>query len=259
MARTETGPGTTDQFDRPEVTRPGPKKRLIQSHSEQLFRVTGPIYDRLTDHELWRQQNVALIEHFPAKVEQVLDLGCGTGVGTLAVAKALPAGTRVVGVDLTPTMIDRARAYLAQSELSADRVQFEAGDAGAMRFSDGAFHAVMANSFLYLVPEPARVLSEIHRVLSPGGRFVTMEPHRDGSLVGAAWQALTHPRGWIGKPASAAWLGAAMTSWRVVSGLAGRKPVEAQLQLLRETGFEKVYARPTLGGLGVHLVGEKSG
>lgn len=231
----------------------------VQKNSERLFRITAPIYDRLTNHELWRRQNVALLEHLPARVDHALDLGCGTGVGTLAVAEALPAHTQVVGLDLTPGMIERARGYQAESKLGAERVRFEVGDATAMRFPDGAFDAVMANSFLYLVPEPDRVLAEIHRVLRPGGRFVTMEPHRDGSLVAAAWQAMLHPGGWIGSPGSAAWLGAAMTSWRVVSGLAGRRPVDAQLELLREAGFEEVYARPTLGGLGVHLVGEKAG
>lgn len=237
---------------------PEPEVNVVRGRSAALFHWFGPIYERLTDHELWRTQNLALMAHFPDRpLRRVLDLGCGTGVGTLAVARALPSTTQVIGMDLTPQMIKRAQAHQQAEQRGAEQVRFMVGDAARTGFLNGSVDVVMGNSFLYLLPDPATVLGEIHRILRPGGRLVLMEPHADGSLFGAARAGLEALPSWKGSWSSAAWLASAMIAWRTASGLAGRRTIEAQLEMLRAAGFSKVEAHPTLGGLGVHLVAER--
>lgn len=236
----------------------GPQVNVVRGRSAALFHWFGPIYERLTDHELWRTQNLALMTHFPDRpLRRVLDLGCGTGVGTLAVARQLPNTTQVIGLDLTPQMIKRAQAHQQAEQPGDPRVRFLVGDAARTGFLNGSVDVVMGNSFLYLLPDPAAVLREIHRILRPGGRLVLMEPHAEGSLFGAARAALGELPSWSGSWSSAAWLASAMIAWRTASGLAGRRTIEAQLEMLRAAGFSKVDSHPTLGGLGVHLVAER--
>lgn len=242
----------------PPTSSPPPKRNVVRGQSAALFHWFGPIYERLTDHELWRTQNVALMAHFPNRpLRRVLDLGCGTGVGTLAVARRLPSTTQVIGLDLTPQMIRRAQTHQRNEGVGEDHVRFQVGDAANTGLLNGSVDVVMGNSFLYLLPDPAAVLREVHRVLKPGGRLVLMEPHADGSLFGAARAGLEALPSWKGSWSSAAWLASAMIAWRTASGLAGRRTIEAQREMLRAAGFSKVDAHPTLGGLGVHLVAER--
>lgn len=237
---------------------PKAQVNVVRGQSARVFRWFGGIYERLTDHQLWRAQNVAMMRYFPERpLGRVLDLGCGTGIGTLAVARNLPSATKVIGMDLTPAMIGRAQVHQQKEPGTEDQVRFVVGDAAETGFLNGSVDVVMANSFLYLLPEPERVLREIHRILKPKGRLVMMEPHADGSLLRAAGEGRRALGEWSGPWSSAAWLAAAMVAWRTASGLAGRRTIEQQLEMLRSAGFTKVEAHPTLGGLGVHLVAER--
>lgn len=234
---------------------------FVQRHAEQLFHTLGPVYDRLTDHELWRAQNARLMERAAARLGRapraVLDVGCGTGVGTLAMAAALPADAVVTGLDLTPAMIERARRYHRQR--GADpRVRFEVGDATRTGFDAGRFDTVVGNSVLYLVPDAPSVLRELRRVLAPGGVLVFMEPHAEGSLRRAARHALSQGPATRAAPLSSLLLATSMLTWRAFSGAAGRKPAARQRALLEEAGFVDVTSTATLGGLGVHVAGQRA-
>jgi len=233
---------------------------FVQRHAEQLFHTLGPVYDRLTDHELWRAQNARLMERATERLGRpphaVLDVGCGTGVGTLAMAAALPPTARVTGLDLTPAMIERARHY-HRARGADPRVRFVVGDATCTGFATGSFDTVVGNSVLYLVPDAPSVLRELARVLAPGGVLIFMEPHAEGSLRRAARQALRHGEAARSAPVSALLLATSMASWRAFSGAAGRKPAARQRALLEEAGFVDVTSTGTLGGLGVHVAGRR--
>jgi ubiquinone/menaquinone biosynthesis C-methylase UbiE len=96
---------------------------------------------------------------------RVLDVGCGTGVLTRMLARR-PGVAAVVGVDLAPSLLHRAR------ELAADlpNASFEEGDARALPFPDASFDAVVFDSALSHIPGPEAALSEARRLLCPGGR-----------------------------------------------------------------------------------------
>lgn len=98
--------------------------------------------------------------------ERVLDVACGTGNAALLAAAA---GARVTGLDSAARLIDVARARAAADGADAE---FAVGDALALPFADGAFDAVVSVFGVIFVPDPARAIAEILRVLAPGGRAV---------------------------------------------------------------------------------------
>jgi SAM-dependent methyltransferase len=102
--------------------------------------------------------------------ERVLDLGCGPGHTALAFAAA---GAEVVGLDLTPAMLGVARQLAAERGL--DNARFERGDASALPFAAGSFDVVTSRLSAHHYAQPAAVLSEVVRVLEPGGRFLLID------------------------------------------------------------------------------------
>jgi arsenite methyltransferase len=101
--------------------------------------------------------------------DAVLDIGCGAGVDSLVAAHLVGAGGRVVGLDVTPAMIERARAH--QVRLGLANVTFQVGDAEALPFPDNDFDAVISNGVFNLTLNKEKALKEAHRVLKPGGRL----------------------------------------------------------------------------------------
>lgn len=104
-----------------------------------------------------------------AEGETVLDLGSGGGIDCfLAAAKVGPSG-RVIGVDMTPQMIDKARENAAGSP--HDNVEFRLGELEHLPVADGEVDVVISNCVINLVPDKAQVFAEAFRALAPGGRL----------------------------------------------------------------------------------------
>jgi arsenite methyltransferase len=102
--------------------------------------------------------------------ETVLDLGSGPGLDALVAARQVGPTGRVIGVDMTPQMLERARATAARA--GADRVEFREGRLEALPVADASVDAVTSNCVINLVPDKAAVFREVARVLRPGGRAV---------------------------------------------------------------------------------------
>ncbi len=115
---------------------------------------------------IWPQEEPIFDSH-PFGSGAVLDVGCGTGEITERLAAKYPRAA-FVGVDLEEQHLDRARIRCAQF---ASRVQFQNGDALSLPFPDAQFDLVVCRHVLQAVPDAARALSEMHRVLRPGGRM----------------------------------------------------------------------------------------
>ena len=93
---------------------------------------------------------------------RILDLGCGTGSLTKALAARL-AGSRIVGLDASHAYIDHARRHI-----SDPRIAFHPGDACAMPFPDASFDHVLSMLVLPFVPDTAAAVAEMRRVAAPG-------------------------------------------------------------------------------------------
>lgn len=107
---------------------------------------------------------------------RLLDAGCGPGQFTIAAAERLP-GAEVWGIDVAPTMIELARAHARESPAAA-RLHFEEADVAALPFPDAHFDAVLSSGSIKHWPDPMAGLSELHRVLAPGGRVFVAEMNR---------------------------------------------------------------------------------
>ena len=101
---------------------------------------------------------------------RVLDVGCGPGHATAALAQALPKA-HVTGIDLSGKAIELARAAYG---LQAN-ARFQTGDALALPFGDRAFDVVISTGSIKHWPDPERGVREALRVLVPGGRLVLLE------------------------------------------------------------------------------------
>jgi arsenite methyltransferase len=101
--------------------------------------------------------------------ERVLDVGCGGGLDAFVAAAWVGPGGEVVGVDMTPEMVERARE--AAAKVPQARVRFVLTDAERMPFADDSFDAALSNGCLNLSPRKVELLAEVHRVLRPGGRL----------------------------------------------------------------------------------------
>jgi arsenite methyltransferase len=102
--------------------------------------------------------------------ETVLDLGSGPGLDALLAAAQVGPRGRVIGVDMTPEMLARARQTALRA--GATHVEFREGRLEALPVEDATVDAVTSNCVINLVPDKAAVFREVARVLRPGGRMV---------------------------------------------------------------------------------------
>jgi arsenite methyltransferase len=100
--------------------------------------------------------------------ENVVDVGSGAGIDSLIAARMVAPG-ELIGVDMTPAMLARARR--AAGETVLDNVSFREGYAEALPVPEGWADVVISNGVLNLMPDKAAALQEMARVLKPGGRL----------------------------------------------------------------------------------------
>jgi arsenite methyltransferase len=98
----------------------------------------------------------------------VLDIGSGAGMDCLIAARRVGPKGRVIGLDMTPAMIERAQENAERAGLS--NVEFRLGDAESMPVADASVNWVISNCVINLAPDKPKVFREIARVLAPGGR-----------------------------------------------------------------------------------------
>jgi SAM-dependent methyltransferase len=115
--------------------------------------------------------------------ETVLDLGSGAGFDAFLAAREVGEAGRVIGVDMTPEMIERARRNAAAAGHA--NVEFRCGQIEALPVADASVDAIISNCVINLVPDKAAVYREVARVLRPGGRMIVSDVVLDAPLPAA--------------------------------------------------------------------------
>ncbi|MFC7019544.1 MULTISPECIES: arsenite methyltransferase [Haloarcula] len=152
--------------------------------------------------------------------ESVLDLGSGAGFDCFLAAQAVGETGRVIGVDMTPEMIEKARANARQND--AGNVEFRLGEIEHLPVSDGSIDVIISNCVVNLSSDKPQVFDEAFRVLRPGGRLAIS----DVVLTAAV------PHELRADPDA------------VTSCVAGASTVDRLETELTDTGFESVQIAP---------------
>ncbi len=156
--------------------------------------------------------------------EAVLDIGSGAGIDAFYAARRVGPAGKVIGLDMTPAMIERARRSAEAAGLS--QAEFRLGNAEAMPIEDGTVDVVLSNCVINLVEDKGRVFEEAYRVLRDGGRLSISDMVTDGPL----------PTSFRSDPA--AWAGC----------VHGALPEAEYLDLVQQAGFKDVKTARSMSG-----------
>ena len=152
-----------------------PKKEKIQ----QMFDGIAGDYDRLNHimslgiDRSWRRRAIREIVSRDA-AQEILDIACGTGDFSIAIARAMAPGSHVTGLDLSEGMLAVMRSKLAAAGLDG-RVACVQGDSEALPYAGGSFDCVTIAFGIRNFEHRETALREILRVLKPGGKLVILE------------------------------------------------------------------------------------
>ena len=101
--------------------------------------------------------------------ETVLDLGCGGGFDCFLASKKVGGNGHVIGIDMTPDMISKARENARKANYT--NVEFKLGEIECLPVSDNSVDAIISNCVINLSPEKPKAFQEAYRILKPGGRL----------------------------------------------------------------------------------------
>lgn len=171
-------------------SKPAPEQ--LKARSKAAFDEQAPIYDEGMQGDHSRALYPCILEEARRAMEgipvpSVLDVGCGTGVLSERLLGAFPS-CRLTGVDLSPAMVERARARLA------GRAEVREADAERLPFHDGAFDLVVCNDSFHHYPDPDRAAFQMWRVLRKGGALVLGDVWQPAPAraVMNAWMPFSH-------------------------------------------------------------------
>ena len=139
--------------------------------SRRTFDRWAGSFDRSRLLSAWRAETLSMLELAPD--DRFLDVACGGG---RLVLQAAPRVSRAAGIDISPRMIERARARVSTDAATGETpVDLRVGSAQQLPFDDADFTVVACTAALHHFPEPAAAVAEIARVLAPGGRALVAD------------------------------------------------------------------------------------
>jgi demethylmenaquinone methyltransferase/2-methoxy-6-polyprenyl-1,4-benzoquinol methylase len=230
-------------------------------HALDLFAGLPPRYGRMGaalsfgQDPRWRNAMVAAID--PLAGQRVLDVATGTGLVALALARRAPC--QVVGLDQSREMLAAAQARLDRTAALRSRVSFLQGQAERLPFANGEFDALTFTYLLRYVDDPAATMSELARVVKPGGRIGMVEfavPER--TLPRDAWRLHTRvglPL--LGRLVSPAWFEVGRFLGPSIEEFYVRVP--SLSSLWRAAGIRDVHERRMSFGAGLVMWGVRNG
>ena len=144
---------------------------LRKQNERAIWNQLARSYDRNvmgTYSDAYRLTHQAILEDLNPN-DRILEVGCGTGIVSLAIA---PHAGEVIGVDLSPRMIQQAEKK--SNEAALQNLHFQEADAYELPFEDESFDVVLLTNLLHVVAEPETVIKEAHRVLREGGTLAAV-------------------------------------------------------------------------------------
>ncbi len=151
--------------------------------------------------------------------ETVLDIGSGGGIDVFLAARRVGPGGQVIGVDMTPAMLQRARKAAKKGGFT--NVKFRHGHAESLPVKDGTVDVIISNCVINLTEDKGKVFREAYRVLKDGGRLEVNDVVFDGAILPAL---RTSALGWS-------------------ECISGALPEQEYLDLVKQAGFKDAAAR----------------
>lgn len=152
--------------------------------------------------------------------ETVLDLGSGGGFDCFLAAQAVGILGQVIGVDMTPAMISKARANA--DKIAATHIEFRLGEIENLPVADAVVDVIISNCVINLSPDKARVFQEAYRVLQPGGRLAISDVVATAELPASLQQDMALFTGCM----------------------AGASAIPVLETLLQQAGFQAIQIKP---------------
>jgi demethylmenaquinone methyltransferase / 2-methoxy-6-polyprenyl-1,4-benzoquinol methylase len=231
--------------------------------AQHLFAPLPQRYDQLAEilsfgqNGRWRRAMVGRIA--PAPGQAVLDVASGTAGVALQIAAR--TGASVVGVDLTEQMLRQGQRNVADAGLS-DRIRLTAGRAEQLPFADATFDALTFTYLLRYVLDPQATLSELARVVKPGGQVASLEFLVPPSRFWRPWwwlyTRLLLPAGGL-VTGGREWFEVGRFLGPNISGHYRRYPVAWTVEAWRKAGFIDVGVRVMSLGGGLVMWGTRAG
>ncbi|VAW34932.1 SAM-dependent methyltransferase DSY4148 (UbiE paralog) [hydrothermal vent metagenome] len=168
--------------------------------------------------------------------QTVLDLGSGGGIDCFLAAQRVGPTGHVIGVDMTPTMLEKAKRNKAK--LSVEHVEFREGQIEALPVADASVDVIISNCVINLSPDKTAVFREAYRVLKPGGRLAVSDMVTRGKFTA---QERADMSAWVGCITGAEDV-ADMTTWMKDAGFS-----QISIQNKDEAGVELAESVPHSG------------
>jgi demethylmenaquinone methyltransferase/2-methoxy-6-polyprenyl-1,4-benzoquinol methylase len=204
----------------------------------------------------WRRAMVREVQARPG--DRVLDVATGTGMVAEALVRRY--GCAVVGIDQSAEMLSGARAKLDRDSQLASRIELVRGEAESMPFGDREFDHLTFTYLMRYVEDPGATLTELTRVVKPGGRIASLEfmlpPNPIARALWRAYTRLAMPV--LGRVISRDWYEVGRFLGPSITAFYGRLPLDRQLELWADAGVRDVRARVMSLGGGVVIWGTRA-
>jgi phosphatidylethanolamine/phosphatidyl-N-methylethanolamine N-methyltransferase len=150
----------------------------VENHFvERVYEKLASVYDVIFGPTLHPGRLVARDRMSIRPGDQVLEVGVGTGINT----SLYPRNCKVTGIDLSASMLDKARERVAREGLR--NVRLIEMDAASLTFADDSFDIVYAPYLVSVVPDPVQVVREMRRVCKPGGKIIILNHFRSANPI----------------------------------------------------------------------------
>ena len=215
-------------------TRRGSKPSKVKARTTRYFASVADRWDRMREDFFDQTVAESVVKSSgvgPGSV--VVDVGCGTGFLTREVALQTQGKAKIVGVDLSDSMLQRAKDNLGKLGF-LESLEFRVGDAEGLPIEDGFADAVVGNMILHHCPNPRRAVSEMARILKQGGRIALADLEK-------------HNEKWLREEMADRWLGFDLRRVRKWLKAAGLQDVTVELARTKCCGISLQGRKAQIG------------